>query len=56
MRAHAFFARTEWRLLAQRRLPAPWRPDTELVYAKDWIVVRASVEGRLRAPAAAIVA
>ena len=31
VRAHAFFATVEWRLLQARRLPAPWVPDKNLV-------------------------
>ena len=37
LRAQPFFAGTEWDLLKERRLPAPYRPATDLVYAKDFI-------------------
>ena len=37
VRASPFFERIEWALLLGKRLPAPWRPDPNLVYAKDFI-------------------
>ena len=37
LRRHPFFASVEWGLLAARRLPAPFLPSRELVYAKDFI-------------------
>ena len=37
LKAQPFFALTEWRLLEGKRLPAPYLPSKELVYAKDFI-------------------
>ena len=37
LRAQPFFALTEWKLLEERRLPAPFLPSKEIVYAKDFI-------------------
>ena len=37
MRAHPFFKSVEWELLAGRALPAPFKPDAHLVYAKDYV-------------------
>ena len=37
LRSHPFFASIEWNLLAARRLPAPFLPSREIVYAKDFI-------------------
>ena len=48
MQAHPFFASVEWELLAARRLPAPYLPDTELVYAKDHMVPISQDEKELR--------
>ena len=36
--AHPFFERTEWALLEQKLLRAPFMPDAQLVYAKDELV------------------
>ena len=36
LRTHPFFAgRISWELLERESLPAPWKPDPSLVYAKD---------------------
>ena len=48
VQAHPFFASVEWELLAARRLPAPYLPDTELVYAKDHMVPISQDEKELR--------
>ena len=37
VRESAFFQSVEWDLLLAQRLPAPWCPDPNLVYAKDFI-------------------
>ena len=37
MRAHPFFKSVEWELLEGCALPAPFKPDANLVYAKDYV-------------------
>ena len=37
VRGSPFFQSVEWELLVAQRLPAPWRPDANIVYAKDYI-------------------
>lgn len=35
VRSHSLFAGLQWELLREARLPAPWLPNPDLVYAKD---------------------
>jgi serine/threonine protein kinase len=37
VRAHSFFGASEWRLLEEQVLPAPFTPDPNLVYCKDFV-------------------
>ena len=48
VRAHDFFANVEWDLLLQQRLPPPYLPDTNVVYAKDHIVPISQDEKEIR--------
>ena len=37
MRAHAFFADVAWELIEARKLPAPFVPNRDVVYASDFL-------------------
>jgi hypothetical protein len=37
VKSHAYFGATAWDLMHQQALPAPWLPNPELVYAKDFV-------------------
>ena len=50
LRAHKLFQAVEWELLLARRLPAPWRPDPNLVYAKDFIAPLSEEAKAAKAP------
>ena len=45
VRQHPFLSSTEWELLEKRLIPAPFKPDPHLVFAKDCVRPMSEADG-----------